>query len=843
MLTIAMIVTGQTVTTSPAILTPNSTNVVITFHADGGNKGMMGVTKATEVYAHTGVITNKSDGTWTHAADWNKNEAKYKMTWVSDNTWSLTIPNMRTFYGLTDASETIEKLCFVFRTGDRSKEAKTAAGGDVFIPIYPANFPSSKAATFPGGTPRMGTTVNADGSVTFCLGAPSKTNATIVGSWNDYALDPSQVMNYQDYNGFRYFWQTVKGLQAATNYIYYYIVDGCTMVGDPYANLVLDPWNDQYMTASVFPNLPKYPSTKITGVPLAVFNTNMNTYSWKVKNFKGVDQSDLIIYELLLRDFTGTEGQALGNGTVKKAMDKLDYLQSLGVNAIELLPIMEFSGNNSWGYNTNFYMAPDKAYGTPTDYRAFIDACHARGMAVILDIVFNQSDGMHPWYGMYTQVNTPFYNGSAPHDYSVLNDWNQNCEMVQQQWYDALDYWMTAYNVDGFRFDLVKGLGDNNSYGTTYNAATNTYSTPSAANTDRYNPSRIARMKKLHAHVMATKPDAYFINEDLALAPEENEMARDGEINWANINTQSCEYVMGWKTNASLDRFYAPKDGGRLWGSTVSYAESHDEERMAYKGKTYGDTGIKGNTTAATENLYRRLGSLAAQMLLTPGAHMIWQFQEVGADQTTKNTDGSNNTAPKTVIWNALNNALRKGLRDTYADLNAIRAAHPTLFKEETATAVNLSAWTSRTLCLSDGTKELYLLVNPAVSGAVLVPFPTNPKTGAKVDLSTSRYELVAKSYNSEPVISANGVSIPAGAFAVYGASLESGIDDIFQDSQSGIKPEITVENGYISVLTPHTNVSIHNLNGISLPADTQLPAGLYIVTVDDAAPVKVIVR
>ena len=146
---------------------------------------------------------------------------------------------------------------------------------------------------------------------------------------------------------------------------------------------------------------------------------------------------------------------------------------------------MEFNGNISWGYNPNFYFAPDKAYGTPDDYKEFIDVCHQNGMAVILDMVFNQSDGLHPWYQMYPVGSNPFYNMNAPHAYSVLNDWNQGFPMVQEQWVDVLRYWMEEYKFDGFRFDLVKGLGDNDSYANSGDSGTNAY-----------NASRVARMRE-----------------------------------------------------------------------------------------------------------------------------------------------------------------------------------------------------------------------------------------------------------------------------------------------------------------------------------------------------------
>ncbi|MDE6326613.1 MAG: hypothetical protein K2M02_10620, partial [Duncaniella sp.] len=340
--------------------------------------------------------------------------------------------------------------------------------------------------------PKEGAVKNSDGTVTFCLAAPEKKNVMIVPSWDNYELLMSNVMNRCDYQGNSYFWITVNGLDNTTYYPYYYLVDGSIKVGDPYARLVLDPYSDKYLANGVFPDCPPYPYDKFDDTVLAVYRGNMDDYDWKVKSFSIPEHKDLIIYELLLRDFTGTEGQADGNGTLALAMERLEYLRDLGVNAIELMPIMEFDGNNSWGYNTNFYFAPDKAYGSPDEYRAFIDRCHELGMAVILDVVFNQSAGLNPWYLMYPIDHNPFYNATAPHDYSVLNDWNQNNVLVQQQWDNCITYWMTAYKVDGFRFDLVKGLGDNESY---------------AGGTEAYNASRVARMNRLNNVIKSVNPN------------------------------------------------------------------------------------------------------------------------------------------------------------------------------------------------------------------------------------------------------------------------------------------------------------------------------------------------
>lgn len=911
----AMSTTAQVVTTTPAIIQQATSPITITFHADQGNKGLAGLPSSTPVYAHTGVILQGSDE-WTNAPVWGDNSDKYKLTYVSPNTYTLTIPSINEYYGL-NSNQKVSRLAFVFRNSNGSKEGKTADGGDIFVNVYENGFVAqlsvspaeqvytenteltltvtttakadinlylgdgnhllasaknvtelthkynltqngnfvfyamakaegqdeyytdgyqvckignSQQADYPGGVPVMGPVTNTDGSVTFCMAAPGKTTGMIVGAWNDYSFDANQVMNYQDYQGNRYFWIKVNGIADGNDYPYYFIYDGTQSVGDPYARLVLDPWNDKYIPASTFPNLPEYPSAKVNGVPLAVYNSNQGKYNWKVNNFKGVAQSDLIIYELLIRDFTGAEGKSNAEGTIAGVMDKLDYLQALGVNAIELLPIMEFNGNNSWGYNTNFYFAPDKFYGTPDDYRALIDAIHQRGMAVILDIVFNQSDGLHPWYQLYPIAQNPFYNGSAPHAYSVLNDWNQDNPLVQQQWKDALKFWLTEYKVDGFRFDLVKGLGSNQSYNATYNASTNTWSGVTDAKTNAYNASRVARMKELHDAMRQVNPNAYFINENLAGAQEENDMAKDGEINWANINNASCQFAMGYQSNANMNRFYAPLDS-RTWGSTVSYAESHDEERMAYKVAQYGVAGVKGNT----EMTCRRLGSVAAQMLMTPGAHMIWQFQEFGADQTTKNSDGGNNTDPKKVIWSYLDEPNHQGLMQSYLELCHLRKDNPEMFVEGVTTGMYLGDgnWSrGRAIELVSGDKALFLVVNCNTTGSINYTLLNAS--------SSEKYQLMSASYNTSPTINGKIVTVPAGGYAVFGTMNMVDVPAIDADVNNNVK--VYADGNRIIISGDYENASLYDINGMERSLLSQQTPGIYIVLVDGNA-YKIAVR
>lgn len=907
---------AQIVTSSPAILQESTQGIVLTYNAASplGNNGLANLGQSVAVYAHIGLITSKS----TSNSDWkytvtpwpnssNQSEAntdKNRLTYVSANTYTLTIGDIRTYFGITDTSEKIKQIAIVFRNANGSKEGKTKDNGDIFVDILADGFAlslssdyservinepktitytleataaaelalsvngtafasesnatkltasysfternsytivgsakyngqtytktievifpdASQQENYPGGVPKMGAVKNADGSVTFCLAAPGKYSVQLVPSWDNYQILDKNVMKYQDYNGNRYFWTTVSGLANDQWYSYYYIVDDKYKVADPYAHLVLDCYNDNYLRTSVWRDTPRHPGAPYQNIMMAVYRGDIDDYTFSP--FTIPDHSNLMIYEMLFRDFTGVDGYNNGWGSVRKAIEKIPYIRSMGFNAVELMPIMEFNGNDSWGYNTNFYMAPDKAYGSPTDYKDFIEECHRNGMAVILDIVFNQSDGLHPWYQMYPIDSNPFYNKTAPHSWSVLNDWKQDNELVQQQWTDALKYWLEKYNVDGFRFDLVKGLGDNDSY---------------SAGTEAYNQSRVDRMKRLHSVIKSVKPNGIHINENLAGAQEEKAMGEDGQLQWANVNDASCQYAMGWDNgNNNLLRFLSSKDGARPWGSTVSYAESHDEQRMGFKCITFGNGDVK-----TDENIrYNRLAALAVQMLLTPGPKMVWQFGELGDEQNNKTkADGSgdNNVSSKYVDWRWLDDPHKFFLKETYSAILNLRLNNPDLVSEEASfSTVGISSkfTNPRTITLTAGEKEVVAFINPSLTDEMVIE-------AATTKLKTSNAKLLCASADFEPVLTDNGnslaVTVPANGFAVFATNSISGINSVSAEKEVakayGTYGKIVISGEYV-------NANVYDIYG--RPMQTlSVPAGIYIVNIDGHTS-KVLVR
>ena len=189
-------------------------------------------------------------------------------------------------------------------------KATATADGKTIDKVYSVSWVgASPEREYPGGVPVQGAVDNADGTVTFCFAAPGKTSVTIVPSWDDYKVRSENTMFYQDYNGHRYFWIKSPKLADATDYIYYYLVDGTYSVGDPYAKLVLDPYSDKWLAGDGlgYEGMPEYPAEVEGNVMLAVWRRDMNKYEWSAFEIPSHDR--LYIYELLLRDFTGTEGK------------------------------------------------------------------------------------------------------------------------------------------------------------------------------------------------------------------------------------------------------------------------------------------------------------------------------------------------------------------------------------------------------------------------------------------------------------------------------------------------------------------------------------------------------
>ncbi|MCK4447655.1 MAG: hypothetical protein KAW56_11320, partial [Candidatus Marinimicrobia bacterium] len=309
--------------------------------------------------------------------------------------------------------------------------------------------PTIKNAALPEGV-IGGINYADDNSVILSIFAPFKDFIYVIGDFSDWKVDTSFYMNrnYVSYNNVHY-WLKIDNLDSNEEYAFQYLVDGNLRIADPYAEKVLDPWNDHYISNSTYPDLKSYPDGK-TSQAVSTFQINKTEYEWQVVDFQRPSQHELIIYELLIRDFISAHDYTT-------LIDTLDYLENLGINAIELMPINEFEGNISWGYNPSFYFAPDKYYGPANDLKRFIDECHSRGIAVIMDIVLNHSYGQSPLVRLYwdsannrpSSIN-PWYNQVSPNPIFYWGyDFNHESLNTQEFVDRVTSFWLTEYKMDG----------------------------------------------------------------------------------------------------------------------------------------------------------------------------------------------------------------------------------------------------------------------------------------------------------------------------------------------------------------------------------------------------------
>ena len=604
--------------------------------------------KSGDLYAHIGI------NEWAYVqADWGQNIEKCKFQQTdTPNLWKLEVtPSVRTWFGAEN--DEVFRICIVVRNVDGS--AQTA---DMFLAVEDSknSFVPDEVVeeSVPAGA-QHGINYNEDGSVTFVFYEKDKKDnrydwCYLIGEFNGWERKSEYAMKRDESAGC--WWITCNGFESGKEYMFQYMTgndDVRLRLSDPYSEITYSG-DDQWISSSTYPDLRQYPSE--TSGYVSAFEIGRTPYSWT--DFQIEDEDDLIIYELLLRDFTENGGK---EGNLKNAMDRLDYLETLGVNAIELMPIQEFDGNDSWGYNPNHYFAMDKAYGTREMYKQFIYECHKRGIAVIIDVVYNHLTGNNAFDKMYPLNNNPFFNEFAPHPYSVFEDINHENDVIVNYIKRSLGYLLTEYNVDGFRFDLTKGFTNNKSNEST------------ASN---YDASRIAILKGYNDYIRSIDPNAVVILEHFCSDSEEKELAEAGMKVWRNVNYAYGQAAQGTKNDSGFGGLWTGSNGMKF-GAYVGFMESHDEERNAYRQKTYGQAGVKGNL----EMMMRRLELNAAFFLTVPGPKMIWQFGELGYDVSIEDGGRTGRKAPK---WEYLDVPERKALYDTYCGLIKFRRDNPEFF-------------------------------------------------------------------------------------------------------------------------------------------------------------------
>ena len=585
---------------------------------------------------------------------------------INANINNQTIQNYSFNHSLSDIDVThYYQLSVNFGSETKTKNFEVKSYGAITTASKPTgakkginyNLPNNNEITLVLHTPTNTTYTNFDSNncaATSTATTESKKVVHLIGDFNNWEISDAYKLNKDG----DYWWITINTTTLSpiqNEYVFQYLIDGQIKIGDPYASKVSDS-EDQYIDADIYPDLISYPTGKTSG-RATVLEVNKTPYTWKNPSFsRNVNSNDLNIYELHFRDFTE-------EGTYKAATLKLDYIKEMGINCIHVMPISEFEGNNSWGYNPNYYFAADKAYGTENDLKEFIDEAHSRGIAVVNDLVLNHAFYSNPMAMLYWDNennkpagDNPWFNPDHKGIYNSAGhwgaDWNHASEHTRNMVDEILNYWIEEFKFDGFRFDFTKGF-------------TQSDPDPSDEWASNYNNCRVEILKRMVSQMWTSHPNTYAIFEHLANDAEDKVLADHGILMWSGAGPQHswAEMAMGTSSESFWSSVYDSRNF--TFANYMSYMESHDEERIGYKVKTWGQ-----NNDGSTKYLSNRLKLPAAFNLLLPGPRMIWQFEELGYDISI---DDNGRTGDKPSAWE-LN-------YDLNSDRNQIYRFYQTIFK------------------------------------------------------------------------------------------------------------------------------------------------------------------
>jgi hypothetical protein len=693
---------------------------------------------------------------------------------------------------------------------------------------------------------------------TLVLEAPGKDFVYVAGSFNNWQPNASYAMK-KDPSSTK-FWLELSGLTSgAVNTFQYWVVDqtpttnsqALIKTADPYSTLVLSPYDDQYIPSSSYPNMPVYPAGQQFEV--SVLQTGQIPYNWSASttNFVKADKDKLVVYEVLIRDFDA-------NRNFQTLIDKIDYFKNLKINAIELMPVMEYEGNEGWGYNPAFHLALDKFYGTKAKMQEFVDLCHQNGIAVILDVALNHAFGRNPLVRMWQNdpsnsgfgapaTDNPYFNVTAKHSYGVGNDFNHLSAYTKYYTKRVIKQWVQEFKIDGFRWDLTKGF-------------TQACSSGDDTCTNAYQADRVAILKDYADYSWSLDPNHYVIFEHLGIDSEEQQWANyrisetpsKGIMMWGEMTYPYTQLIEGYSTGADITRM-GHVSRGFTGKRLIGYPESHDKDRLVYSALTYGNgsgaSPVAGNLT----NALTRMSSIGAISLLIPGPKMIWHFADLGmGDSIYTCTDGSVNTETDTTTgdcklatkpqpqWvnNWLGVATRSKIYNDWAKMIDLKKNNA-VFNGNYSISPNANNIKQRVYIWDDTLptsqlKNVVILANFSV--AALAVTPDFPYTGTWVNLIDNTTINVTNTTST--------ITIESGGYRIYGNQAALRSDEFNPINSISLSPNPA--STYFTLNMDVEKVQIFSITGQLLKSFSKVTSndqyfiadlnqGIYLVKITDA--------
>jgi maltooligosyltrehalose trehalohydrolase len=342
-----------------------------------------------------------------------------------------------------------------------------------------------------------------------------------------------------------------------------------------------------------------------------------NKFNWTDDEWHGMEPAEMIIYEL----HTGTYTAA---GNFQGIISTLDYLQSLGITAIEIMPVAQFPGHHNWGYDGVFPFAVHKDYGTPNDLKELVNAAHQRGMAVILDVVYNHLGPEGNYLADYGPYFTDKYKASWSNAINFDGPW---CDGVRNYFIQNALMWLNEFHIDALRLDAVHAIFDNSAK----------HLMEELTEQVRLLEQRVQKRKVLIAEFDLNNPrfitpvekggfgmDAQWVDEfhhalHSVITGEQNGYYEDfGKLEQLAMSLQHS-YVYTGQYSKHRKRFFGAEPKYTNYNQCIAFVQNHDQ----IGNRLLGD---RLNTTLSAE----ALKLAAATLFLSPHIPLLFMGEEYG---------------------------------------------------------------------------------------------------------------------------------------------------------------------------------------------------------------------
>jgi maltooligosyltrehalose trehalohydrolase len=406
---------------------------------------------------------------------------------------------------------------------------------------------------------------------------------------------------------------------------------------------------------------------------MAAFNLNAApvSFTWTDSTYKTPELDDLVVYELQIEEY---------NDTFDGVADRLTYLKSLGVNCLELMPVNSMKLDFDWGYGPLYYFAPSLRYGGSDGLKRLVDAAHAQGIAVILDVVYEHVDTMFPYYCVYNDLLTNAPSANQPVN-PMMDGWNKwgfgpktdfTLAFTQNYFLTANQQWIDEYHIDGFRYDEVNDL-----YVPPMDAGYRTL----VEQTYLYSL-RVSRFQGATGGYSRIIQCAEALQQAQTVLAQTytNSAWQDGLLNLAedvaggSAVTDSYAHqldpdFMGYPaTTAAVD---AAGNAIQMPVAPFQYIESHDHSQLIVFVSTEGNAGDP--TPEGDRSQFYKLQPHVIALYTLQGIPMLWQGQEFADNYNLPDTGLSRVHLERVTHWEYFYDSYGSPLVNLYRRLGALR--------------------------------------------------------------------------------------------------------------------------------------------------------------------------